>query len=219
MSRPVRFHCEIAGTLVMIQPRTGQGLGESGHPYVRCSDRDCQHVDLNQPPCPLRAEMFDGTGAQRLIDCLVSAGRPICYVCLGEKLDLTHEIIRRLALRLTRETGAAIRPGRCVACARRRITITVPRRSIDTGPVADVPPGPRSALLEEPAVQEQYARVHVALQTDGSASCAACVAFRVGLPLTAVRQAIDELFSRGKVALSEGECHACCRVHAVARST
>lgn len=218
MKRPVRFHCAIAGTFVMIQPRTGQNLGESGQPYVRCSERDCQYVDLNQAPCPLRAGMFDDTDAHRLAAYLASARRPICYACLGEKLDLTHDIVRRIAFRLTREAGAAIGPGRCVVCASRRVTIRVPR-----GPVNDLPsdasPVPRCASVDEPDIPGQCARVEVALPTAPEASCATCVALRVGLPLIDVRQAIDTLVSSGKVAVSVSMCTTCCRVLAVARST
>jgi hypothetical protein len=26
--------------------------------FVRCNERDCQYVDLNQSPCPLRLDLF-----------------------------------------------------------------------------------------------------------------------------------------------------------------
>ena len=202
----------------MIQPRSGQNLGEPGRPYVRCSDRDCQYVDLNLAPCPLRAGMFDGTDARGLLEHLASVGRPLCYACLVEKLDVSHEVIRRLAARLRNETGAAIQPGRCAACKCRRVTITLPRDL--TARPAEARSGPRSSSPEEPGSLEQSARVLVALQTlGGEASCAACVALGIGQPLTAVRQAIATLDSRGAVTVTEDACSGCGRVHAVARFT
>ena len=50
--------CSIAGKTVMVTLRKGGGFHEPAVPYVRCDDRDCQYVDLNEPPCPLRRNMF-----------------------------------------------------------------------------------------------------------------------------------------------------------------
>src|SRR5436190_7930460 len=53
--------CSIAGKRVSAQPRSGLNILEGGRPYLRCSERDCQYVDLNQPPCPLYGKLSHGS--------------------------------------------------------------------------------------------------------------------------------------------------------------
>src|SRR5437879_5460368 len=125
-SRP--FYCAIADKSVGISLRHGGGLQEPNAVYVRCDERDCQYVDLNTPPCPLSPEMF-ADGSDELVADYVSAhaGERVCFECLTEKLAVTHDQVRRASWRLKDEPGMSIRPARCIACRRRRVTIGVAR--------------------------------------------------------------------------------------------
>ncbi len=53
------FRCEVVTETVTIalQRRMSVG-GAKGKLFVRCSERDCQYVDANEPPCPLTLELF-----------------------------------------------------------------------------------------------------------------------------------------------------------------
>jgi hypothetical protein len=53
------FRCNVISETVTIalHRRTSPG-GSKGKLFVRCSERDCQYVDANEPPCPLTIELF-----------------------------------------------------------------------------------------------------------------------------------------------------------------
>ena len=55
-----RFECELVKEVVQISltTRRGRGFGGESHHFVQCDQADCQYVDENAPPCPLRIEMF-----------------------------------------------------------------------------------------------------------------------------------------------------------------
>ena len=121
-----KIDCPIDGKSVTVTLRSGHNLLERGTPYVWCSERDCQYVDTNTAPCPLRVDMFDdGHDYAVLREYLAGARTQFCYACLVDGLGLTHESVRRSARRLQREVGAKIQPGRCEACGHRRLTIIV----------------------------------------------------------------------------------------------
>jgi hypothetical protein len=42
-------------------------MGGRGALFVRCSEKDCQYVDANEPPCPLTLALFAAEISQRMI--------------------------------------------------------------------------------------------------------------------------------------------------------
>jgi len=52
------FHCAVVTETVTIALQRRSSLGAKGKLFVRCSERDCQWVDANEPPCPLTLELF-----------------------------------------------------------------------------------------------------------------------------------------------------------------
>jgi hypothetical protein len=209
-----RVDCAIAGKVVNIQFRAGQNILEPGRPYVRCSERDCQYVDLNQPPCPLRADMFFEHDESRALreHFARHPGERFCYACLIEKLALPHAVLRRLASQLQADGGAVIRPSRCVACRGRRVTIALP------GGWAQPPSKPAPAPEPPP---DHGRQVLAALETlRGKPACSACVALIGALSLADARRAIDDLGSRGAVSVDpHGTCGVCSRDQAVAMAS
>lgn len=55
-----KFTCEVVHEEVLIQLKSRRIGGFSGteQPFVQCDQHECQYVDENEPPCPLRLEMF-----------------------------------------------------------------------------------------------------------------------------------------------------------------
>ena len=215
--------CPIAGTLVTVQPRSGTYLGESGRPYVRCSDRDCQYVDLNEPPCPLRPDMFDDARDSRLLAHLAhTPGQRFCFACLMSQLETTHDAIRRMAYRLSVDNGALIRPGRCAACRRRCVCIQLADASHQSSPelAADLASAPLrdDRRVEGTAPGAGVGVLAVIQRLRTSTSCAGCLALASGLPLDAARQALDALTSARTVSVDRGRCGTCGREQPVFRA-
>jgi hypothetical protein len=52
------FLCTVVGETVTIALQRRVRLGTTGKLFVRCSERDCQYVDANEPPCPLTLDLF-----------------------------------------------------------------------------------------------------------------------------------------------------------------
>ena len=52
------FSCGVISETVTIALQRRLSLGASGKLFVRCSERDCQYIDTNQPPCPLTLDLF-----------------------------------------------------------------------------------------------------------------------------------------------------------------
>jgi len=52
------FACSVVDETVTITLRRRLSLGVSGKLFVQCSERDCQYVDANEPPCPLTLDVF-----------------------------------------------------------------------------------------------------------------------------------------------------------------
>ncbi len=60
-SRKTRdFRCGVVNELVQIclRSRPTAGLRSQQSLYVKCDQSECQHVDGNQPPCPLSLSLF-----------------------------------------------------------------------------------------------------------------------------------------------------------------
>jgi hypothetical protein len=53
------FRCGVVSETVTITLRRRASFDEThGTLFVRCSERDCQYADVNEPPCPLTVELF-----------------------------------------------------------------------------------------------------------------------------------------------------------------
>ena len=50
--------CSVVSGPVTISLRRHKSAG--GRLFVRCSEKDCLYIDVNQPPCPLTVSLFDG---------------------------------------------------------------------------------------------------------------------------------------------------------------
>jgi hypothetical protein len=77
--------CGIADAPVRVTLRHGRDLREPGRLYVRCEERDCQYVDVNEPPCPLRIDMFREHSDDLVRYYLAAfADVAVCYCSPGE---------------------------------------------------------------------------------------------------------------------------------------
>jgi hypothetical protein len=52
------FQCPVVTEMVTITLQRRLSLGAKGKLFIRCSERDCQWVDVNEPPCPLTLDLF-----------------------------------------------------------------------------------------------------------------------------------------------------------------
>ena len=205
-SRP--FECSIAGKTVNISLRHGGGLQEPASVYVRCDERDCQYVDLNTPPCPLRIEMFADGSDRRVADYLWRhAGARACYACLTEAVGITHDQVRRAAWRLKGEPEVVIRPARCSVCHYRRVTIGVKAGSADAA--AALPPS--SASVPEVTTEPSEA-IEVAAflrRQPGFAFCVHCLARELRSSAPLMREMIWSLEGRPSFTVKTGQCVSC----------
>ncbi|MBM4440080.1 MAG: hypothetical protein FJ027_06650 [Candidatus Rokubacteria bacterium] len=197
------FDCTIAGKLVAITLRHGGGLGEPAGVYVHCAERDCQYADLNQPPCPLRVEMFaDGSDRTVAAYLVAHAGARTCYGCLVDALRVTHDQVRRASWRLRDIAGFAIKPSRCAVCTRRRVSIHVSLDAARTlaqrlgAPAADRP------HVDGPV--EAYLQAH-----PGYPFCVHCLARELRSVPAAVRELVWTLEGQPRYHLRTGQCVSC----------
>src|SRR5258706_2572795 len=118
------FDCRIANKTVGTTLRHRRGFQAPATIYVRCDERDCQYVDLNEAPCPLRVEMFVD-GSDRRVAAYLSerAGSHFCYACLIQILGLSHHQIRRASWALIDRTAFSVQPRHCTNCLDRRMTM------------------------------------------------------------------------------------------------
>lgn len=194
-------------------------MQEPASVYVRCEERDCQYVDLNQAPCPLRVDMFADGSDRRVADHLTThAGERYCYACLTELLGVTHDQVRRASWRLKDAEGFSIRPSRCVGCQRRRVTIALGRSEARNGSlhgtVAAVPldlSAPAALEMEDGDVVdtavgalEQHLRASV-----GYAFCAHCLARDLKVSTAAVRDAMWRLEGHEAFPIRTAQCVSC----------
>lgn len=61
------FFCAVVSETVSITLRRSNSLGGRGKLFVRCSEKDCQYVDANEPPCPLTLALFTAEINERMI--------------------------------------------------------------------------------------------------------------------------------------------------------
>jgi hypothetical protein len=64
------FRCPVVSESVSITLRRRNTLterGERGTLFVACSEKDCQYVDVNEPPCPLTLTVFTAEINERAI--------------------------------------------------------------------------------------------------------------------------------------------------------
>jgi hypothetical protein len=229
--------CSIADKVVNITLRHGSGVHEPAKLYVRCEERDCQYVDLNQAPCPLRVEMFDDGSHLDVAGHLTEhTGTRFCYACLCVMLAITHDQVRRASWRLQRDVeGLHVNPSRCSVCRRRRVTIGImadsaalavpaPRKRTEpkvvlTGTVPEQRPQGTIKDGRTGTVESQSHRrvVESLLISTGDWYCASCVAFGAEIALG------DAKAIAGNLTLMEFErrtaaCSICGRRQAVIRA-
>ena len=53
--------------MVSITLRRRNALVGRGKLFVRCSEKDCQYLDANEPPCPLTLAVFTAEIRERMI--------------------------------------------------------------------------------------------------------------------------------------------------------
>lgn len=61
------FRCEVVSETVSITLRRRNALVGRGKLFVRCSEKDCQYLDANEPPCPLTLAVFTAEIRERMI--------------------------------------------------------------------------------------------------------------------------------------------------------
>ena len=61
------FICGVVSESVTITLRRRSVFAGKGKLFVRCSEKDCQYVDTNQPPCPLTLALFTAEINARVI--------------------------------------------------------------------------------------------------------------------------------------------------------
>jgi hypothetical protein len=197
-SRP--FDCTIANKVVGITLRHGGGLQEPDRVYIRCDERDCQYVDLNQPPCPLKLEMFADGSDERVADFLGDRpGMRFCYACVTTTLEISHDQVRRASWRLKEDPGFSIRPSRCAGCNRRRVTVALEGDGLGRTAASAEP-------LEEASTQalSEYLR-----ERAGFALCAHCLARELGTRPAAIRDAMWKLEVQPTFHIRTGQCVSC----------
>ena len=59
------FRCEVVSETVTIALRRRTTFGGKAQFFVRCSESDCQYVDVNEAPCPLSLDLFADEVRQR----------------------------------------------------------------------------------------------------------------------------------------------------------
>ena len=197
--------------------RHGTGVHEPAKLYVRCEERDCQYVDLNQAPCPLRVEMFDDGSHLDVAGHLTGhTGTRFCYACLCVMLAITHDQVRRASWRLQKDVaGLYVKPSRCSVCRRRRVTIGI----MADGAALSVP-APRQRTEPKVVLTGTVSRRRVVeslLISAGDWYCASCVAFRAEIGLGDAKAIVGNLtlmeFERRTAA-----CSICGRWQAVIRA-
>ena len=61
------FRCDVVSETVSIALRRSNAMAGRGKLFVRCSEKDCQYVDANEPPCPLTLALFTTEINDRMI--------------------------------------------------------------------------------------------------------------------------------------------------------
>jgi hypothetical protein len=225
--------CPIAAKPIRAVLRRGGLLGGPATTHVRCSELSCQYVDTNEPPCPLRIELFEVPSDRLVADRVTSQVEPTCMECIAAALRLSHDEVRRGLWPLSDRALVRVRPGRCRSCGRRRVVVhsTRPRG-------APVPRAAAGSPLERRATNgaapngTHHAGAHGAAETvehravtqrvlsrlvdsAGDACCPACLALGAGASLEEVRQVLGPMGLLRHFVVAGGECSMCGRGQAV----
>jgi hypothetical protein len=207
-----QIYCGIAQKTVSISLRPGGGFREPEGVHVRCSERDCQYADLNQPPCPLRTEMF-ANASDREIPLYLAAhpGVRVCYTCMAEALGVPHGDVRRAIWRLQGQPGVSIQPSRCGVCQRRVVTVAVARDAVLAVPDAGTEIAvPRVGAAVTATVLTQYLRAQ-----QGVGWCTHCLARQLHTTPAAVREATEALQDKNTLFSRTATCAGCLQTRTV----
>jgi hypothetical protein len=198
--------CPIAEKTVSISLRQGGGLGEPAGVYVRCEERECQHVDLNQAPCPLRVDMFSDGSDRRIVEYLLThAGGRFCYGCLIEQLGISHDQVRRASWIVKDSRGSAVRASRCATCRRRRVTI-----GFSNAAPAMVPGEISPRISADPNVADALGSVAAYLRArPGCSLCVHCLARDLAMPVSPTREAVWRLEAINTFDVRTAQCVSC----------
>ena len=60
------FRCIVVSETVTITLHRRTSMGAAGKLFVQCSERECQYVDANEPPCPLTLALFSAETEERM---------------------------------------------------------------------------------------------------------------------------------------------------------
>jgi hypothetical protein len=61
------FSCSVVSETVSITLRRSSSAAGRGKLFIRCSEKDCQYIDANKPPCPLTLALFSAEISERMI--------------------------------------------------------------------------------------------------------------------------------------------------------
>jgi hypothetical protein len=222
--------CPIAAKSIRAVLRRGGLLGGPPTTHVRCSEMSCQYVDTNEPPCPLRIELFEVASDRLVAERVTSQVEPMCMECIAAALQVTHDEVRRGLWPLSDRALVRVRPGRCRTCGRRRVVVHSTRpRGAPLGRASASPPvepvatngvaargagtnGAAEAGERRAATQRLLGRL---VDSAGDAFCPACLALGAGASLEEVRQALGPMGPLRHFVVGGGECSMCGRGQAV----
>ena len=215
MKLPQRqVECSIAAQTVTVTLRRGGALFEPAVPYVRCDERECQYVDLNQAPCPLRREMFGEDSDVRVGAFLAAQSQHrVCYTCVAESLSIAHSDVRRAAARFQAQGATRIDPRRCTLCQRRRVCFTVIEGQEACLRVDSADGRWHGHEGHQSAPRERV--IAFLAESTGSAYCAACVALSTELSLVEAQSLVRHPEARQLFQQRDDLCSGCGRQQTV----
>jgi hypothetical protein len=203
------LQCPIAAKSVRAVLRRGGLLGGPATMHVRCSEFTCQYIDTNEPPCPLRVELFEVPSDRLVAERVTTQTDPACLECVASELHVTHDEVRRGLWPLSDRNLVRVRPGRCRTCGRRRVVVHSTRpRAPHPSRASGGAPGADEAAERGAVVQRMLS--HLA-QASGEACCPACLALAARASLEEVRSALGATGPLRQFVVAAGECSACGR--------
>jgi len=224
--------CPIAAKSIRAVLRRGGLLGGPATTHVRCSELSCQYVDTNEPPCPLRIDLFEVPSDRLVAERVTSQVEPTCMECVAAALRLTHDEVRRGLWPLSDRALVRVRPGRCRSCGRRRVVVhstrprgapvtrvgapSVPRVPTNGGAMNGMHrPGPNgtAATAERRAITQRV--LSRLVDSAGDACCPACLALGAGASLEEVRDTLGPMGALRHFVVGGGECSMCGRGQAI----
>jgi hypothetical protein len=223
--------CPIAAKSIRAVLRRGGLLGGPATTHVRCSELSCQYVDSNEPPCPLRIELFEVPSDRLVAERITAQVEPMCMECVAAVLRLTHDEVRRGLWPLSDRALVRVRPGRCRTCGRRRVVVhstrprgaPVARAAVpSTETVGALTKGSAAHRAEANGAAGTAERQAVTqrvlsrlVDSAGDACCPACLALGAGASLEEVRGVLGPTGPLRHFVVSGGECSMCGRGQAM----